>query len=736
MQPFDDMGIQPRSRMANDPDLTGEQTRMLEAEALLRRAIMASPADPALHVNHGHVLQRLGRNEQALERFARALDIDPRNANAYCYRARALSELGRRGEAVLDFDRALELEPHRADLHYSRGTLLQSLQRLDEAVEAYDRALAIARHLVEAFNNRGTALHELGRLEEALASYDRAIEIRQDYAKAHNNRGFVLQDLRRFDEALMSYRRAFDLKPDYAQCYRNYGITLFELGHFEEALLSFRRARTLMPDLIEAYIGEGKALTELKQVDAAFGCYDRARALNPDHEWLQGTWLHTKMQLCDFGGVERDIGAVAAKVADGKKATTPFHLVVCFDSPSHQREAAEIWGRHRYPPAYSPNRSIPHARRERIRLGYFSADFHNHATADLLAGVIEQHDRRHFEVLAFSFGREASDEMRTRLLASFDRFLDVRERSDAEVARLSSDLEIDIAIDLKGYTQDSRPGIFARRAAPIQVSYLGYPGTMGVPYIDYLIADRTVIPAEQREYYTEKVIYLPDCYQANDDRRAIDPGQVSRAQLGLPERGFVFCCFNNSYKLTQRFFEIWMRLLGEVNDSVLWLLEGHSVTQRNLRSEARSQGIDPARLIFAPRWPRGPHLARHRAADLFLDTLPCNAHTTASDALWAGLPLLTCLGESFAGRVAGSLLQGIGIPELVTRSPTEYEGMALELARNTGRLTALRGRLAANREHAALFDTQRFTRNLESAFRGVHERFHSGLPPGDLLVPP
>jgi predicted O-linked N-acetylglucosamine transferase (SPINDLY family) len=371
---------------------------------------------------------------------------------------------------------------------------------------------------------------------------------------------------------------------------------------------------------------------------------------------------------------------------------------------------------------------------DRIRIAYLSADFHSHATAALMAGVFESHDRTRFQTVAISFGPDDRSEMRARLMPAFERFVDVREKSDPEIATTLRQMEIDIAIDLKGYTQDSRPGILAHRPVPIQAGYLGFPGTMGADYIDYIIADAVVIPPEHESFYTEKVVRLPDTYQGNDSKRRIAERTPTRAEAGLPETGFVFCCFNNNFKILPDMFAIWMRLLACVEGSVLWLIEDNAAAARNLKREAVARGIAADRLVFAPRVNLDVHLARHRLGDLFLDTLPYNAHTSASDALWAGLPVLTCLGTGFAGRVAASLLQAVGMPELVTQSLEAYESLALKLARDSGALDALKAKLARNRMTQPLFDTTRFTRNLEAAYLAMWERHRSGLPPAGFAV--
>jgi predicted O-linked N-acetylglucosamine transferase (SPINDLY family) len=421
------------------------------------------------------------------------------------------------------------------------------------------------------------------------------------------------------------------------------------------------------------------------------------------------------------------------RIEHGKRAALPFDILSVIGSPSLQRKAAEIFTRDKHPGTSSM--SLPkRSRRDKIRIGYFSSDYFDHATCYLIAELFELHDRKKFEVFGFSFGPEKNDEMRTRVIAAMDQFLDVRSLSDFDVAQLCRSLDVDIAVDLKGFTQGSRTGIFAERAAPIQVNYLGFPGTKGSSYMDYLVADRTLIPESQQQHYSEKIVYLPDSYQVNDSRRSISDKAYTRAEEGLPEAGFVYCCFNNNYKITPGLFDVWMRILDRVEGSVLWLLEDNPGAGSNLRKEAARRGISPERLIFAERKPPTEHLARHRLADLFLDTFPYNAHTTASDALWAGLPVLTCMGESFASRVAASLLNAIHLPELVVTTQEAYEALAIEIAVHPETCIKFRERLQQNRLTTPLFDVQGFTRHLEAAYTAMYERYQADMKPEHIHV--
>jgi predicted O-linked N-acetylglucosamine transferase (SPINDLY family) len=476
-------------------------------------------------------------------------------------------------------------------------------------------------------------------------------------------------------------------------------------------------------------------LNDLKQHQAAVESFNSAVFLRPGYEFLHGTRLHTKMCICDWTDAGIQIKELARKVECAEKACPPFPFSALDTSPALQRKAAEVWANEKAPFNAELGDIAKRRRGQKIRIGYFSMDFGNHPVALLTAGLFESHDRSQFEVYAFSFGFEKTGEIRSRLEAAFDMFIDVKDKSDREIAMLARQMNIDIAIDLAGFTSGSRTGIFAMRCAPIQVNYLGYPGTMGAHYIDYLVADKTLIPQASQKHYCEKIVYLPDTYMANDSKRPISDKNFTREELGLPQAGFVFCCFNNNYKITPETFDGWMRILSQVEGSVLWLSENNSVASSNLRKEAQQRGVNPQRLVFAQKLPLlGEHLARHRAADLFIDTLPFNAHTTASDALWAGLPVLTCTGEAFASRVAASLLNAIGVPELITSRQEDYEALAIELASQPEKLKAIRQKLQRNRLTTPLFDTALFTRNLEQAYAQMFERYQAGLQPQHMQV--
>ncbi len=610
------------------------------------------------------------------------------------------AQTGRAQKAVAFLSQAIAVDPSRADLRNNLGIALQDLARVDEALESYDRAIAIEPDFTEAYVNRGNALADSARYDAALASYDRAIALNAGIADAYISRGNALSALKRDEEALESYERAIALAPEYGEAYFNRGQSLLDLNRPEVALESFGRAMKLRPDY-------------------------------PD---LFGLWLYTKMTICDWRNFEADCSSLIEKIEREENASPPFPVFAISDSASLQRKASELWVRARHLSGNVMPDMAVHPRRDRIRLGYYSADFHDHATSRLMAELFERHDKSRFELTAFSFGPDRKDEMRQRVAVAFDTFIEARGQSDKAVAILSRDMGIDIALDLKGFSQDSRAGVFAQRAAPIQVNYLGYPGTMGAGFMDYLIADATLVPDDHRQHYSEKIAYLPHSYQPNDTKRAISDKAIMREEMGLPLSGIVYCCFNNNFKIAPGMFDQWMRILSQVEGSVLWLLEDNARAASNLRQEAWRRGIEASRLVFAKRAPLAEHLVRHRLADLFLDTLPCNAHTTASDALWAGLPVLTCMGESFPGRVAASLLNGIQLPELIAESPQAYVRHAIALGRNPNELAALKQRLAENRLSAPLFDIGLYTRHLEAALTTMYESYQAKEPPDHIYV--
>jgi len=618
--------------------------------------------------------------------------------------------------------------------------LLRNAVRLHQAGDLvgaerlYGAVLRESPRNAQALYLLGFVHYQRGRYGDSERLIGEALKLNPQSPDAWYNRGCALQRLQRHVEAVSCFDRAVALKPDYDEAWTNRGVALLAQHMHERALESFNKALALKPHDPEALGNRGTTLFELKRYEEAGADYDALFRLAPDFPYALGNAVLCRAYCCDWRSLDEDRARMHVGVQAGRPVISPHATTLILASPADQLRAARAWVAGRCPPSSAPLWKGERYRHDRIRVGYLSADLHSHATAHLAAGLFEAHDRARFETVAISFGPDDGSAMRRRLEQAFDRFVDVREKNDHEVATLIREMEIDIAVDLKGFTQDARPGILAFRPAPVQVNYLGHPGTMGASYVDYLIADRRVVPEAREQHYSEQIVFLPESYQANDRTRPIAERTPARAEEGLPATGFVFCCFNISCKITPDVFDVWMGLLRQVEGSVLWLLDDNPSAVRNLKREAEARGVSADRLAFAPRRPPEEHLARHRLADLFLDTLPCNAHTTASDALWAGLPLLTCTGNTFAGRVAASLLSAVGLPELVADSLAAYEALALKLARQPAALTAVKAKLSRQRDTAPLFDTERFARHLESAFVRMWERSQRGLPPETFAV--
>jgi predicted O-linked N-acetylglucosamine transferase (SPINDLY family) len=739
--------------------------RLEAALADYDQAIAYNPRYAYAFCNRGTVLERLGRFDEALASYDRGLALEPDDFLAHCNRGSALRKLQRFSEALAAFERAVALKSDYAEAHFYIGSVMHGMQRYDAAVASYDRAIEYTPGNLSpfaAYLSRGLALLGSRRLTEALASYDKAIALKTDYAEAYLHRGNVMLELRQYAAAVASYDKATEFNPVCAEAFQGRGLALRNLRRLQEAINSYDRAIALKSGYADAFVNRGHVLLEVGQSQAAVASYDQAiqiepantdalqgRAIallnlgrieaavvdcgqvlarNPEQKYLFGVRRHAQMQICDWHNLSADVEHLTAGLRARIPLTTPFPMLALIDSAPLHRIAAELWVREEFPPDGALGAIPPRQRCDKIRVGYFSPDFRNHPVAYLTAELFETHDRSRFEITAFAFGGGAKDAVRARLQRAFDRFVDVSGQSDTEVAMLARELGIDIAVDLGGHTEHCRTRIFALRAAPIQISYIGYLGTMGAPYMDYLVADATIVPAGEQANYSEKILYLPS-YQANDSQRRIAERTFTRNELGLPAAGFVFACFNANYKILPGTFELWMRIMKRVDGSVLFLYAGNQVAERNLSLAAQSHGVDAQRIVFGEKLDFEDYLARLRAMDLFLDTLPYNAGTTASDALWVGLPVLTCLGNAFAGRLAASLLMAIDLPELITANAAQYEELAVKLATNPTELARIRQKLAHNRLTTPLFDTRRFARNLESAYAQIYERHLAGLAP-------
>ncbi len=693
----------------------------------------AATTETANEFERALALHQAGQIDDAERIYRSVLLAQPESPSVLHYLGVCCYQRGDYLSAERHIRRALALNDHETMAQNNLGLVYQALKRPTDALACFNLALAQSPDDAIALNNRGLALHDLRRFDEAVADFTRATVSRGDFAEAFANLGKTHLAQKSLSDALAACDAALALQPQLSVAHALRGSVLREMRRYDDAFASWERALELYPDFAEVHCNLGGALHELRRYEEAVTSQIRAMALNPDMPYLRGDLLHDRMQCCDWEGFAGESEIILAAIDRNQTAAHPFTVLGLPATAEQQQRCARTQINDMFAATAAPVWRGERYTHNRIRVAYVSADLRNHPTSHLIAGLFEQHDRAKFEIIGIYIGPPNADSWRQRMQRSFDQFFDVATQSDEDIARLIRELEIDIAVDLMGHTGFARTGIFAMRPAPLQLNYLGYPGTVGAPYIDYIVADSTLIAQSHQAFYDEKIVYLPHSYQMNDSSKTIAVAPT-RSAVDLPEHAFVFCCFNGAFKITPDLFDVWMRLLNKVSGSVLWLLDSSSAAVRNLKREAERRGVAADRLIFAPHMDLPEHLARQRCADLFLDTFHYNAHTTASDALWAGLPVLTCAGETFASRVASSLLNAVGLPELITYDSDQYETMAYELATNPERLVEIRAKLEANRLTQPLFDTVASTRYLESAYRSMHARQCDGLKPDHIIV--
>ncbi|HWY65269.1 MAG TPA: tetratricopeptide repeat protein [Rhizomicrobium sp.] len=688
--------------------------RLDEAERLYLEVLAQDPRDFTARHLLGVTRAQSGRTHEALADIEQALEIDPGDPDAMLNRANVLKMLNRPQDALAGYDEALKRRPGWAQAQNNRGTVLQALGRHKEALAAYDQVLAVQPGHLEALNNRGSVLQDLRRPAEALAAYEQALRLAPNFATAFNNRGSALMELKRFGDALSCFDRALALRPGDTQAMNNRGNALQGLLRYDEALAAYDQALALKPDYGEAQNNRGQALQQLKRHDEALAAFDGATPAQPQ---AFGGAAMAALDLCDWTRTAQIELQMERRIAAGE-AISPWVLLGYSGNEQLQRQCAANVIRQRFP-LLPPPLATGGYRHGKTRIAYISSDIGHHPVTSQVVQLIENHERGAFEIIGIGTNPDDGSPQRRRMVSAFDRFIDGDQLTPFALAEQLRALEVDILVDLNGHTRGDNFDVMSHRPAPVQASWLGYAGTTAAPFIDYVIADPIIAP--HAEGFSETLAYLPHCFFPCDTSRSLGT-LPSRADAGLPQDAFVFCCFNNAWKITEPVFSIWMRLLTQIPGSVLWLKQAGEKTKANLRQAAADRGVDPDRLVFAKPAPLDVHLVRHQLADLFLDTLPYNAHATACDALWAGLPVLTRRGSAFAGRVAASLLTAIGLPELIVESAEDYEARALALARDPSRLKGLRDKLAANRATAPLFDTPRLARDLETLYRRMLER--------------
>jgi protein O-GlcNAc transferase len=709
-----------------------QDRRFAEAAQIYERVVAIDPGDALARANFGQLLLSVGRPERALAQLEASIALKPESAETHTNLGNALARLNRPEEALASYRRALELNPHLPEPHNNAGNVLSSLGRVEEAVTHFERALALNPDFFTARENLANALVKLGRHDDAIAQFGLVLTSRSDLVSTHFNFGNALAELQRHKEAIEHFSRAIEARPQFASAFSNMANSLDQIGRSGEALVAYDKALSLDPKHALAYFGRAGIMRRVGRFEESYADYDKAAALAPDFVEAKNMRFNLAALLCDWRGREASVAELRCYCREGRNIS-PFELLWMIDEPEIHLLAAQGKAGPSKPGIVTAAR----AAHDRLRVAYLSSDFCEHPVAYQAVEVLERHDKSRFEIYGISLKSADESVVRQRLKRAFDHFEDIGERTDREIAELLAGLEIDIAVDLNGHTSLNRTKSLAFRPAPIAVNYLGYPGTTGADYIDYILADAHVIPQASEADYTETVVRLPNCFMPRDTRIG-RPGSIfSRVEAGLPDQGFVFCAFNNSGKLNPRMFDIWMRLLRAIENSVLWLNVDNPTAIKNLCAEASARDVRPERLVFAQRVPaRDAYLSRLACADLYLDTHPYGAHTTASDMLWAGVPVLTAPGKSFASRVAGSMLSDLGLNEMIADGLGEYERKAVDLARSPEQLVAIRMKLAELSSTSALFDMSRLCRNVERAYETMWELYKSGRPPHSFSVTP
>ena len=707
--------------------------RYNEAIASYKTAISLNPDYPSLHINLGNTFKEIEQFEDALKSYENAISLNPDYSNSHNYLGTSLFELGFLDEAVKSYKKALSIDPENSDAFNNLGLAYKDLGRINESFESYKKALSIDPENSDVLNNLGVAYKDFGNFNDAIQSYEKAISINPNDIDALNNLGIIFSELGQLEDSINSYERAISINSNFSVAYNNLAIALMKLDRYEEAYQSNQKALLINPKTAEGYSIKGQIFTEMNQLDDALKSFEKAFEIDPNLEYNLGSILRTKMNLCNWNGLSKQLENLKERINNKDKVIVPFDLLCLIDDPELQGKTSIIYANDQFP----RNNILPkidfYSKHEKIRIGYFSADFRVHPVATLTAELYEIHDRSKFDIHAFSFGPDTNDEMNLRIKKGVDYFHNVQKMSHLEIVTLARSLEIDIAIDLGGYTENSRTGVFAMSAAPIQICYIGVLSTMGIEYYDYLVVGKDMIPEKNQKFYSEKIVYLPS-YQVNVSKESLPEKHFTREDLGISKDSFVFCCFNNTYKITPTVFDSWARILANVEESVMMIYISNEIAKENLIKEIILRGIDPERLIFVEKLPRADYLARYRLADLFLDTNPYNAGTTASDALRMSLPVLTMEGDSFNSREAASIINSLNLSEMITASQEEYESLAIELAKNPNKYKIIKEKLSNNLNSAPLFDTSKFTKNFESALIEMHERHHSELKPEHIYI--
>jgi predicted O-linked N-acetylglucosamine transferase (SPINDLY family) len=732
-----------------------------------KKLIQISPKDPEIHNNIGNIYFELGKLNNAKNSYSKAINLNNNYFIAYCNLGNVFLKTSKINDAKLNFKKAIScksdfigayiglgnaletdgdykeaeslyekvinIRNDIPEIYFNLGNILQKQEKFEDAIINYKNAIKLNPKFVEAYNNLGNIFQKHEKFEDAIINYKNAIKLNPKFVEAYNNLGNIHQKKAQHKKAIINYKEAIKLNTKSPETYNNLGNIFRDLGNLNESEFYLRKAIEFKPSYAKAYSNLSNTLEKMGKLDEAILANENALKYNPDYFTAEAHLLHQKRKICDFNIEKKNI-EFCSKLDFLKESIPPFITLSFIDNSEKQYLVAKSYAKENFTNSKSIKIQNFKYKKEKIKIGYFSADFYDYPSMHLIIGLLENHNRELFDIYAFSYGPNNNDWMNNRIKSAVDHFIDIRNIQSEEVVKIVNEKKIDISIDLNGYTYNSRTELFQNRLSPIQINYLGYPGTLGANFIDYIVADQITIPKNQRRFYSEKVIYLPHTYQPNDSQRKISNNKTLRSDFGLPDSFFVLCCFNNTFKISSKEYEIWIKILKKIDKSVLWLLNSNIWAKENLVKKAKKMGIDTSRIIFAEKLANSEHLARYRHADLFVDTFNYNAHTTASDALWAGLPVITKKGNQFAANVASSLLNAIDLPELITKNEQDYENLIFELATNPKKLEKIKNKLLNNKLNKPLFDTKKYTRNFENGLLQAFNLYSKGQQPQDIKV--
>ena len=697
--------------------------------SLLKQSLHINPKQPLVIFDLGIALSLNNELDEAVIFFDQSIELEPKDLKVYIRKAMTLRKSNRLKESIDCYQKIIALKPDYIDAYINKAELLYMIGNLEESLSTYEEIFKIDSSNAILFIRYGNLLSKLGRVDEAISSYRKSIEIEPENSGAYSNLGSIYQKLGDHEEEIKCLRKSIEINEDYEVCI-NLATSYSKIKEYKLAIKFYDRAINLDSSKTDAFIQKAYFYQSIKEIDNAILLFSKALEIDKNYKYLFGERFYAKNSICDWSNFDEDSNFIKLRLSQRSRIAHPLGVCNNFDGPLIQKEAAKIWADDKFPYDDSLGVIKKYTKNKKIKIGYFSGDFSEHPVGFLIADLLEKHDKSKFELFGFSVTKKIASETRLKIKKSFDEFIDVENCSDKDVALLAREKKIDIAIDLGGYTKSGRPGIFAMRAAPIQITYLGYVGTSGTNYFDYIFSDKFITRKESQQYYTEKIIYLPKCYQPTGDKIPLSEKNFTRKSQGLPDTGFVFCCFNSSWKITPTIFKLWIRLLSNIPRSVLWFPGFSALAINNLRNECKKLGMNQERLIFSSiEKYRQDHYKRIELADLFLDCYPYGGHSTVSDFLRAGVPVITLKGTSIPNMVASSLLFNLSLSELITSSELDYEKLAIKIATNPKFFKEIKSKLISNIENSSVYNTYEYIKSIESGYDQVYDRYHNSFTP-------